>query len=287
MSPQPVNLEKLRDSKQLANTVQAGAIEAVAIDDLHLDHVYQRDLSADLVQKMANNWDMAVAGTITVSRRPNGDLYIIDGQHRAAAAKLAGEEYILAQVLEQKGRADEAQMRLRGNVRRGDKAQERFRAQLAAGDPESKAIVKLCDQFETQINPYPESRAGINAVSQVEFIYRIDKGILLTRVFEVIQKTWGTVGGEHSSANVLRGLAWLLHRQGGELSVPRLIERLQVEGVGAVDRKARAHKAAMGGSLWLNWYRAAIEVYNHRLPEPSKLKWITGGWSLTQSSRES
>jgi hypothetical protein len=278
---QPVNLERLRDSKLLADTVQAGSIEAVLIDDLNLDHGYQRDLSADLVQKMAAEWDMAVAGTITVSRRPSGQLYIIDGQHRAAAAKLAGETHILAQVLDQKGRADEAGMRLKGNVRRGDKALERFRAQLAAGDKSSKAIVEICRNFGTKINQSPDTRHGINAISAVEFIYSIDKGVLLTRTFEVIQKAWGPVEGMNTTTNSMRGIAWMLHRQGMDVDVARLADRLSAEGPEAIERKARSHKAAMGGSLWLNWYRAAIEVYNHRLPEGSRLEWVTGGWSLS------
>jgi hypothetical protein len=274
------------ESRSLLQTEEAGNIEALVIDDIKIDATYQRDLSADLVQQMAREWDITIAGPIVVSRRGrSGDLYVVDGQHRMAAAKLAGETHILAQVVSGLGRKTEAEMRLKGNVRRGDKAIERFRAQIAAGNPESVAIVSLCESFETKVNLNgPVQDHGINAISALERLYRRDKGVLLTRVFEIIQRAWGEVGGMNATNPVMQGIAWALSVHSDEIDRARLVERLQGEGAESLLRKARAHQAAMGGSLWLNWYRALVEVYNLKLPEGARLEWRTRGYTLGETA---
>src|SRR3989304_2375030 len=129
---------KIHDAKEpevLPSTWGVGNLEVLTIDDLHVDHTYQRDLSADRVQSIAARWDIVAAGPIVVSRRANGDLYIVNGQHRAAAAKMAGETHVIAQVVNDLTAKKEATLRLKGNCRLGDKAMERFRAQLVSGDP--------------------------------------------------------------------------------------------------------------------------------------------------------
>jgi len=274
------------ESRALLQTEEAGNIEALLIDDIKIDGTYQRDISADLVQSMAREWDITVAGPIVVSRRgSSGDLFVVDGQHRMAAAKLAGETHILAQVVSGLGRKTEAEMRLKGNVRRGDKAIERFRAQMAAGNRESLAIVELCETFGTKINLNgPSMEHGLNAISTLERLYRRDKGVLLTPVFETIQTAWGEIGGPNATNPVMQGIAWALEAHGEEIDRARVIERLKAEGPEALLRKAQAQKAAMGGSLWLNWYRGLIESYNYRLPDGARLEWRTRGYTRNQTN---
>lgn len=272
---------KGRTHSQAISDGSAGEFEVLRIDDLNVDHSYQRDLDVNLVQKIGRKYDIAAAGPIVVSRRSDGKLFIVNGQHRAAGAKTAGEDEVIAQVLDMtsvptaRARVLEAELRLMGNDRRGDKVAERFRAQLAAEHPESLAIVEILAQFNTRINPWPDPRHGVNAVSTVEHIYRKDRGGHLVRVFEFIQEAWGLADGPNASANVLSGVSWLLERHDAEMDRRRMVERLAVEGMDSLLRQARSHKAAMGGSLWMNVYRAMVQVYNERLPENKRLAWRT------------
>jgi hypothetical protein len=262
---------------ELVGTVErAGTLEVVHIADLNVDYSYQRDLNADLVNKIKDGYDMAVAGAIVVSRRENGSLWVVDGAHRVAGATLAGETEMLAQVLTGLDRQGEAELRLKGNVKRSDKSAERFKAQVAAGWPESLAIMEIVENFDTKLNlSAPDVRHGINAISAVEMIYRRNKGILLTRTFELIRDAFGEIGGKTASVAMIKGVAWLIERHETEMSRPRMVEKMQRDNVDMIERKARSIKLSHGGALWVNYYRAMIDSYNERLPQGSILEWKT------------
>lgn len=264
------------NSAALDALIGTGTIEEVDYEDLNVDEHYQRTLDHGLVNRIAQNWNAAAADPILVSKRADGTMWIVNGQHRAAGAKQAGHTKIMARVVEGLDRAGEAELRLRGNTRRGDTAQERFRAQVAAGHQQSIDILQVCADFETQINYTPNVHTGINSVSAVEALYEKDKGVTLVRVFEVIQDAWGTVGGKYVSVSSLKAIAWFLdvHR---DAQRDRLVQRLQQVGIDELDRKARSHKAAQGGAMWVNYYRAMVEEYNHRLGEGARLMWRTTG----------
>lgn len=262
---------------ELVGTVErAGTLEVVHIEDLNVDYIYQRDLNSDLVNKIAGSYDMAVAGTIVISRRANGSLWVVDGAHRVAGATLAGEKEMLAQVLSGLDQQTEAALRLKGNVKRSDKSAERFKAQVAAGFTESLAIVEILGNFESKLNiSAPDTYHGINAISAVESIYRVNKGIMLARVLEMIRDAFGSVGGKTSSVAMLKGIAWLIQKHEREMDRGRMIDKMSRDGVDMIERKARSIKLTHGGALWVNFYRAMIDSYNERLPEKSKLEWKT------------
>lgn len=254
----------------------AGTIQVVALADLKVDPIYQRDLTAPFVEKLANEWDVVTAGTIVVSKRPGGDLYIVDGQHRAAAAVRAGETHILAQVVTEPSAEEEARLRLKGNVKRTDRIQEVFRARLAAGDETALAISRILADVDTQINLTPTMGSGINAVSAVEKLYKLDEGYSLIVVLSMLKKLFGEIRPEIASSDLLKGLTWFLaHHE--TIDMERFERLLKITGPAALARSARAHKASLGGSLWVNSYRALVTMFNEGLSDASKLEWKTKG----------
>ena len=257
---------------KLAEADRAGTIEVVKIADLKRDPAYQRPISQDLVDDIARNWDIVAADLIVVSRRQNGDLYIVNGQHRSAAAMQAGETEVLAHVINGLTAKDEAILRLKGNKRRNDTAQDRFRAQVSAADPESLDIVRIVESLGGRVNFHPDAKYGINTVSSLETVYRKDGGVLLLRTLELIVAAFGNLDGRHSSVGILKSIAWLLENHTDDnMDMARLRERIQIVGVDELDRKARNHKVVMGGALWMNYYRAIIEAYNAKLSEAKML----------------
>lgn len=69
------------------------------IGELRVDASYQRSIdngkSRALIRKIARTWDWSLFQLLVVSRRPDGELYIVDGQHRWEAARLRRDLYDL------------------------------------------------------------------------------------------------------------------------------------------------------------------------------------------------
>lgn len=266
------HLETVAGTRTLAEIEEAGRLEAVAIDELHFDKLYQRDISSEWVQTHGEDYSPRKAGTIILNRRKNGELWVIDGQHRTASAQLAGHTHMLALVFDQLSPREEAGMRVAYNDRRVDDPLARFKAQLYAGDPQAKAIAEICERFGTRINNTPETERGINCIGAIEKLYKRDDGMTLARVFEIVQRGFGSVSGQMVKASQLHALAWLLEANAAEkIDINRLVEVLQVEGWRGIRGRAESHRMAAGGVVWVNTYRALIEVYNVSLPQGRRL----------------
>lgn len=267
----------------------ASTIEEVALSKLQVDYTYQRDPSEALVDVIANDWDTVASELVLVSNRgtrqkesdTRGGLFIVNGQHRSKAAQKKGMEKIWARVIDLRKQTDpgaiEAGFRLKTNVRLGDRPLERFKAQLRAGDTESIAIQKLLAGFDTEINTQANPDIGINCVSTVEAIYRIDDGALLKDTLEVIHDTWTVVGGKHAQASILKGVAWFVEKHAEESDRTRLVSKLKGIGISALESRARTIGLTMGGSLWMNYYRAIVDLYNEQLRERNRLSWMLRG----------
>lgn len=279
---------KSERDKRVEDMHAASKIVQVPLDNIQVDRSYQRDLSMRLVDEIADNWDEVASELTLVSdrgQRPEkgevkGGLFIVNGQHRTAAARKLQKKKIWARLIDLSAEKDpaaiEASLRLKTNVRMGDRPLERFKAQIRAGDEQSLAIQKLLKRYDTEINFVPQMESGINAISTVEFLYQVDNGGLLAETLDAIKEAYEVVGGRNTSAALMKALAWFIFKH-GDANRSRVVEQLHDIGYAATDRKARTIQASMGGSLWMNYYRAIIESYNDRLAAKSKLQWQLRG----------
>lgn len=256
-------------------------IKQVRTASLIADRSYQRDLSMNLVDEIAGDWNEVASELILVSDRGEEGLFVINGQHRTAAARKLNMETIWARVVDLSDLDDpgliEADLRLRTNKRLSDRPPERFKAQLRAGDPESIAIRDLLAAFDTQINFIPSIDYGLNSVSSVESVYRVDGGGLLHETLTTIKAAYGRVDSQTASANMLKAVAWFIDKHGLEANGDRLAERMKSIGITALDTRARMMKGTMGGSIWSNVYRALVDIYNENLHQKNKLEFSLRG----------
>lgn len=117
--------------------------------ELHLDDSYQRSTengaSQALIRKIANGWDWRMCLPLVVSKRDDGSLWVIDGQHRLAAALLRGDIPFLPCVVGIYGSvADEAAMFVAMNrARKPMNRLDDFHAAIASGDSEAIEIARL------------------------------------------------------------------------------------------------------------------------------------------------
>ena len=270
-----VSISGLRKPRTLAKTTEAGNIEAVAIDELKTD-VYQRSIKLDKVNKFAAAYDMVAAGYILVSRRRNGDMYIIDGQHRAAAALRAGETHILAQVLDGLTLQEEAIKRLMTNDRQSETTAERFKARLVAEDPVAVGIKDVVEDHGGVISLSGMSgKTNFVALAAAEKLYLVDgDGEHLDVVLSVLGAAFGPPSSETAPAVALYSISHLLLRH-PEVDRTRLAQKLGQLGMVVMAQRALAFRGIWGGSSWVNWYRAAVEAYNYQLGKGRRLDYKT------------
>ena len=66
-----------------------------SLAELNVDCSYQRSIdspsSRALIKRIAGEWDWSLFQLLVVSRRPDGELYVVDGQHRLEAARMRGD----------------------------------------------------------------------------------------------------------------------------------------------------------------------------------------------------
>ena len=119
--------------------------------ELRLDDSYQRSTdnggSQALIRKIATGWDWRMCLPLVVSKREDGSLWVIDGQHRLAAAQLRGDIPFLPCCVGVYGSvADEAAMFVAMNrVRKARNLRDDGHAAIASGDGEAIQIRSIIE----------------------------------------------------------------------------------------------------------------------------------------------
>lgn len=124
------------------------AVQFISTGKLKVDLAYQRTIeggaSQKLIENIARRWDWRLCVPLLVAARGQ-DLYIIDGQHRwAAAAKRGDIAFLPCAVGQYKDAAEEAALFVAANRRRvAVNRLDLWRAALAGGDQDTVTIDRL------------------------------------------------------------------------------------------------------------------------------------------------
>lgn len=146
------------------NPVQGEPPELVfaSPSSLRIDPSYQRDMAAKssqaLVRHIAENWDWRLCQPLIVARRVDfiERLFVIDGQHRLAAARLRGDIGELPCVIGSfDGVAGEAAGFVALNARRRAlTALDMFKAATASGDEQALLVIELLADAGLELAPH-------------------------------------------------------------------------------------------------------------------------------------
>lgn len=127
-------------------------LEWVAIERLNIDESYQRATDGPHSQKiitgMVRTWEWSLCQPLVVSRRGDGSLWVLDGQHRLAGARRRGDILHLPCVLlHGQDTGGEASAFVALNTRRQKLSQsDVFNGMLAAGDENAKSVQILLER---------------------------------------------------------------------------------------------------------------------------------------------
>jgi hypothetical protein len=127
-------------------------LEWVPVDRLQIDETYQRSIAEtkaqQLIQRIARAWDWRLFQPLSVARRADGALFVIDGQHRLAAARLRTDlPHLPCLISNFDGVEEEASAFAAMNrQRRAMSKLETYRAELAAGEPRVMLAHRLIER---------------------------------------------------------------------------------------------------------------------------------------------
>lgn len=175
-------------------------LEWRAIGELLIDDTYQRRIdtgqSQTLIRKIAQFWDWGLCQPLAVSRRPDGKLLIVDGQHRASAAKLRSDIPHLPCVITSYASAgDEAAAFVALNqMRRPLNALDLFKAAIAAGDTEATeiaaAVAKAGLRIANTTNNVQQKPGSLINVGGLRHCYRVHGQQTLTGALWVLGQAY-------------------------------------------------------------------------------------------------
>lgn len=175
-------------------------LQYCAPDQLQIDEAYQRSLEAgssqSLIRRIAMHWDWGLCQPLFVARRDDGGLYVVDGQHRLAAARLRGDIWQLPCVVASfASSADEAASFVALNQQRRPLTKgQLFKAALAAGDAEALTIQAELDRAGLWIGSSPDltiqKPGAIVCIAAVQNCIRVHGREVLAASLQVLSKAW-------------------------------------------------------------------------------------------------
>lgn len=177
-----------------------GVLEMVELSRMVIDYNYQRSMtlgSVKTARRIARDFDWRKFTPVIGVRVANNLIAIVDGQHRASAAKARGIQaaptYILDATLQEAAAAFAA---INGNVTPMN-AQDIYRAKLVGGDPEALALQAVLDVAGVSVisGKVASLKGQTRSVGVLQRCLRVYGSDMLTLALQCITETGdGNVG---------------------------------------------------------------------------------------------
>ncbi len=265
-------------ARQVIEQAPPPTFERLTPSDIRVDAEYQRTLDQRRVDKMVREYNSHLLQPIEVSRRADGTLWCMEGQHRLAMVNSLGMQVIPAMVHEGLDSRSEAILFwLFQKVRKGLTAWDSFAARLHGGENVAVGVDTVCEELGLVYG-----RGGnhdIQALTVLESVYRQGGKTLLKRTLASIQNIW-PVAGRRFDGSIISGLSAVFN-QYGELPVfsqDRLelaLSGVTPSSIVAEVRQARMYASSSSAS---DYGSAAVirQLYNRRLGKNRQLPPLKG-----------
>lgn len=225
--------------------------QRLPLDKLIVDSAYQRGLDERRVDKIVDEFDPALLGTLEVSHR-NGKSAIFDGQHRFAALKKLGAKDAPCIVHKGLSVPDEAMLFVRLQTqRKALRPLDRFKARMAAGEEKALEIHKCVQKYGYTIAEGGGTQSYIGSVAALDRIYDRGGVELLARTLDLVSVYKGEPKG--TDGHLIEGIAVALHKYKGDKRLEQLPAALEEITAASIVRKALAMLEDTGG----RWSRVA------------------------------
>lgn len=238
---------------------------------LVIDSRVQRSLIDARVKKMAAALNTDGIGVIHVSRRADGSLIVLDGQHRIAALirNDMSDFEVDCRMYHGLSLAEEADLFRVLNDSAKLSAMDDFKKGVLAGDPECVAIDEIVTSKGLRIEKTPQADC-VRAIDKLRRIYRgagagAPQPHVLSTTLDVAIAAWGVTTAT-TEGYVLYGLGVVLERYYGEEQLDagvlvRKLAKLPAGPLGLLNDARQMSKLRQGGvGKWAA--TLVVEVYN-------------------------
>lgn len=234
-----------------------GRFEWVPVELLNVDHAYQRErVSGERVLAIASAWRWIACHALMVVRRPDGSMWVTDGQHRLLAArKRTSITHLPCLIFQGDGdKVAESDGFLRANTVRGPvDSYAKYRAALLRGDKDIVEIDAILTASGYRIISRGQTTNSVACVYTITTEYGQNP--------DNFRAVWPAVaafaGGEHVDKRPLMALLYVeryLQRGGhGTITSGKLFDRIMAATWPAVDLACRKRQLELdkpGSKVW-------------------------------------
>jgi len=264
-------------------TEQSTTHELVTLDRLSIDSRVQRREGVQIAraEKIANAFNPNALGSITLSRRTDGSLVVLDGAHRCEGCRLAGHtEPLHALVYAGLTLQQEAAMFYLLNDFKQPSFVSRMLAQVVAGEPAATQIVGTIESHGWKIG-FDSNDGNFAALSSAERVYRNAVGALpggphpevLDRAMTIITSAWRH-DRESAHQMILLGLGQVVGRFGDAMDIASLATRLSKERPNTLVGHARVLQSLQGGTTTAAMAKVITGLYNKKRRTNLLPEWV-------------
>jgi hypothetical protein len=274
-SPEENPVAKSKDPEVRLSDVRH-KVESFLLKDLKIDPSYQRGKKPSS-KRIAKNFDETAALVLTVGRREDGTLWLVDGQQRRDAMLSLGIDRWDGFVFESSGSKHEAAVFKMINGpegRTGLTARDIFKARLSIGEPAAREAADIVLECGFKLAGVHEGAMGstgltwpvVNAHAAISRQVRIGGGPEMRRVFNCIRAGWhGQPNGLRS--HFLRSLFLLYNTQGERIDDERMVKAMRKVSAQDTELEANFLPGYLGANIW----RVLAKEYNKRLTPKNQL----------------
>lgn len=242
----------------------------IKIEDLQTDLSYQSPIDESIVKKIVNNFDENALGTITISQREDGTLWILDGQHRTVGCRRLGLDSMNAKVLTGLSIEEEANLYKELNNSKKKSPNAIAKAMLRSGDVMANEIYIAVTSIgmEVDYELQRKSYGSISAYKALESIYKKYGVTHLINTLDLIKHSFGKES-KNFKAFIMEGFATFLDRY-EDVDLKHLIKRLKTMSIEDFEKETRKYRAVVNSIKKCPPY-ALVDIYNHGLRSKPKL----------------
>lgn len=239
------------------------------ITEFSVDPAVQRQLNEPRVKKIAKEFNPQLLGLITASKRLDGRFYVLDGQHRLAAARQVGYTgYVATRVYENMDVVEEADSFLGLNDTRKVSALDKFHVRVTKGEPGAVALNNALNRYGLRASGQ-HTGGMFAAIVALERVYagfmshasepRID---LVEAVLHILTRAYGAEERKAYQASTVQGIGLIIQIFGKRVNPDDLVSALRTITAEALAVKGRSTKDLEGGTGAQGVAKVILSMYN-------------------------